>query len=105
MGYRVYGDEDAERLAFVRTAQRFGLSLDQIGEILAFRDRGERPCDFVLGAVRREVADLGQRIAGLQATREELGRLLASAESQPPTDGGRFCELLEHREDPKESRG
>src|SRR5437870_94459 len=48
-GYRVYGEDDADRLAFVRTAQRFGLRLDQIREVLAFRDRGERPCDFVLG--------------------------------------------------------
>lgn len=106
-GYRVYGADDAERLAFVRTAQRFGLRLDQIGEILALRDRDERPCDYVLGAVRREVAELDQRIAELQATREELGTLLARAEAQPRTDGGRFCALLEHREDPdsKESTG
>ena len=48
-GYRVYGESDAERLAFVRTAQRFGLHLDQIGEILGLRDRGERPCDYVWG--------------------------------------------------------
>lgn len=96
-GYRSYGEQDAERLTFVRTAQRFGLRLDQIREILAFRDRGERPCDFVLGAVRREVADLDQRIAELQATRAELANLLARAESQPPGGGGRFCELLEHR--------
>lgn len=98
-GYRVYGENDAERLAFVRTAQRFGLHLDQIGEILGLRDRGERPCDYVLGAVRREVADLGQRIAELQATREDLRTLLVRAEAQPRTDGSRFCELLEHRED------
>ncbi len=103
-GYRVYGEADAERLAFVRTAQRFGLSLDQIGEILAFRDRGERPCDYVLDAVRGEVADLDRRISELQGMRHELGRLLVHAESQPPTDGGRFCQLLEHRDgmDPKE---
>lgn len=96
-GYRVYLEKDAERLAFVRTAQRFGLRLDQIREILAFRDRDERPCDYVLSAARGEVADLDRRIAELQATREELGSLLTRAESEAPTDGGRFCELLEHR--------
>lgn len=97
-GYRTYGEDDAERLAFVRTAQRFGLRLDQIREILAFRDRGERPCGYVLGAIRREVAALDQRIGELQGTRGELSRLLARAESQTSSDEARFCELLEHRE-------
>lgn len=95
-GYREYGKEDAERLAFVRTAQRFGLRLDQIREILAFRERGDRPCGFVLDVVRRELADLDERIAELQRTRAELGNLLARAETLPSGDA-RYCDLLEHR--------
>ena len=97
-GYRAYGEADAERLAFVRTAQRFGLRLDQIREILAFRDRGERPCRFVLGAVRGELAELDERIAQLQAMRSELADLLERAESQPASADAEFCELLEHRD-------
>ncbi|MFB7116162.1 MerR family DNA-binding protein [Streptomyces sp. NPDC056291] len=46
-GYRVYTDADAERLRFIKSAQRLGLSLDDIREILAFRDRGELPCGHV----------------------------------------------------------
>ena len=97
-GYRVYGAEDAERISFVRTAQRFGLSLDQIREVLALRDRGERPCGYVLAAVRGEVADLDARIAELQGMRHELATLLERAESLPLRGDARFCELLEHRE-------
>lgn len=96
-GYRTYGEDDAERLTFVRTAQRFGLSLDQIREVLAFRDRGEPPCGYVLESVHREVADLDQRIAELQAMRAQLGELLSRADSPPSTEA-RFCQLLEHRE-------
>ncbi|MBA2319525.1 MAG: heavy metal-responsive transcriptional regulator [Deltaproteobacteria bacterium] len=97
-GYRMYGAEDAERLAFVRSAQRFGLKLDEIREVLAFRDRGERPCVYVLETVRREVADLDRRIAGLDAARTQLAGLLARAESLPASVGGRYCELLEHHD-------
>jgi len=105
-GYRVYGEDDAERLAFVRSAQRFGLQLDQIGEILAFRDRGERPCEYVVRAVREEVTDLDRRIRELRAARKELATMLAHAEAQDPGDVGRFCDLLEHREEPMtEARG
>jgi DNA-binding transcriptional MerR regulator len=46
-GYRDYNDDDRERLVFVRTAQRLGLPLADIKEILAFADRGEAPCGYV----------------------------------------------------------
>jgi DNA-binding transcriptional MerR regulator len=36
-GYRDYGPEDVERLAFVRRATELDLQLEQIAEILAFR--------------------------------------------------------------------
>ena len=98
-GYRAYGEDDAERLAFVRSAQRFGLSLDQIGEVLALRDRGERPCKFVLATVRAEVADLDRRIAELRAARRQLYDLLSRAEALPGGDDGGICELLEHRQE------
>ncbi len=95
-GYRVYGADDLERVAFVRRAQSFGLRLEEIREVLAFRDRGERPCEYVLGAVRREVSDVDRRIRELNAVRDLLGALLARTDKLPTGDGGRYCELLEH---------
>ena len=47
-GYRDYEEEDVTRLQFVRAAQHVGLKLEEIAEVLAFRDRGQRPCDFVV---------------------------------------------------------
>src|SRR3546814_457103 len=46
-GYRAYDEDDVERLTFIKTAQRLGITLDEIREILAFRERGERPCEYV----------------------------------------------------------
>lgn len=97
-GYRAYDADDLERVAFIRRAQQFGLRLDAIGETLALRDRGERPCDYVLGAVRRNLDDLDRRIVELDAARDQLAALLARAETLPIGDGARFCELLEHQE-------
>ena len=96
-GYRVYGSDDLERLAFVRRAQTFGLRLDEIGEVLRFRYRGARPCDYVLGAVRRGVSDLDRRIAELQAMRAQLSELLSRAEKLPAGAEARYCALLEHQ--------
>jgi DNA-binding transcriptional MerR regulator len=93
-GYRVYGRNDVERLAFIRSAQRFGLALDEIREVLAFRDRGEAPCGYVREVVRREAARLDERIAELLEMREELGRLLARTDDGSGDAG--YCHLLEH---------
>lgn len=35
-GYRMYGDEDEQRLRFVKAAQRVGLTLDEIKDVMAF---------------------------------------------------------------------
>lgn len=63
-GYREYGSADADRPIFVKTAQRLGMSLDDIREIFAFRDRGEPPCAYVRAVLDEQVADIDQRIAG-----------------------------------------
>lgn len=43
-GYRDYGPDDVERLIFIRSTQRLGFSLDEIREVLAFRERDAQPC-------------------------------------------------------------
>ncbi len=94
-GYRDYTDEDQSRLVFVKTAQRLGLSLAEVGEILAFRERGERPCTYVLGVLDRQVADVDRRIAELEALRAELAALKTQADRLPRTDGC-YCSVIEH---------
>jgi DNA-binding transcriptional MerR regulator len=100
-GYRSYGDEDAARLVFVKTAQRLGMTLDEIGEILALRDGGRRPCGYVRGVLRREVTELDQRIAELRRLRQELVRLdalaaaMAEQEGEAGEAGEGICPLIE----------
>lgn len=95
-GYRMYGGEDIDRLAFVRRAQRLELGLDEIGEILALRERGERPCGYVLDVARSRLDDLDRRIADMQRARDDLHALLQRA-ADLPDDNGSYCQLIEHR--------
>lgn len=94
-GYRVYGGDAGERLTFIRTAQRLGISLDEVREILALRDRGEPPCAYVRGVLRRQVADLDERMAELRALRDELFALDAVAERLPIRDND-GCRIIDH---------
>lgn len=94
-GYRQYDDEDVERLAFIRRAQQLELRLDEIGEILALRERGERPCDFVLGVAARHLEELDRKLREMRRARDELRALLARAD-RLPQDAPCYCQLIEH---------
>jgi DNA-binding transcriptional MerR regulator len=95
-GYRTYDPEDVDRLAFVRRAQQLGLTLDEIREILALRERGARPCGYVLDVARGRLGEIDRRIAEMQRARAELHALLKRA-GEAAADHASYCQLIEHR--------
>ncbi|MBW3557664.1 MAG: MerR family DNA-binding protein [Actinobacteria bacterium] len=70
-------------LAFIKTAQRLGITLDEIREILTLRDRGERPCGYVRDVLRREVAAVDNRLVELRQLRRQLIELDRLADACP----------------------
>jgi MerR family mercuric resistance operon transcriptional regulator len=72
-GMRRYGSEDLRRLHFIRTAQRAGFTLEEIGELLALDATGDRRRVRALAATR--IAALDAKIAELAAARAMLVRL------------------------------
>lgn len=100
-GYRVYDEGHVELVSFIKAAQRLGLRLDEIREILAFRERGERPCGYVRDVLRREVAEIDDRIAELRRLRGELSALDRLADQVPEPDETRSepCPLIGHVRD------
>ena len=95
-GYRIYTEADIDRVAFIKTAQRLGITLDEIREILALRDRGERPCGYVRDVLRREVAAVGNRLVELRQLREHLIELDRLADTLSEADDGFTCQLIDH---------
>jgi DNA-binding transcriptional MerR regulator len=93
-GYRQYDDEAADRVRFIKGAQRFGLRLQEIGELLAVRDRGACPCGHAEALVRRRIAQIDAEIARLADLREELTRLAVDCAALGPGRGGPWpCEV------------
>ncbi|MEU8840502.1 heavy metal-responsive transcriptional regulator [Streptomyces roseus] len=68
-GYRVYGEDAVERLAFISSAKLLGLSLEEIRELLGVREEGV--CSSVrarmLPLVSGRIAETDGRIADLRA--------------------------------------
>lgn len=71
-GYRRYGPEALDRLRFVRGAQRLGLRLREIRELLAVRDTGVCPCEPAEALLRQRIAEIDTELARLTALRSEL---------------------------------
>lgn len=74
-GYRVYDDLDIDRLKFVTRARQLDFSLDDIAEILTFRERNEAPCSIVMEVMVQQIDEIDRRIADLIRLREELAQL------------------------------
>lgn len=95
-GYRDYRPDVLERLGFIRAGQAVGLSLGEIRQVVALRDRGETPCDHVYRLLQRRTAELDERIDELQALRRDLRALTKRARRLDPAgcDSGGVCHLI-----------
>jgi len=85
-GYRTYEPEVLDRIAFTRAAQAIGLTLGEIKEVIAFRERGQPPCTHVLALITRHADELNDRISELEALRTELERLTQRGSTVDPAD-------------------
>ena len=92
-GYRSYGEDAIDRLQFIQGAQRLGLSLADIAELLAIRDTGACPCEPAEQVLRRRLADLDMQMARLTALRAEMTSMIDSLPSAdcPPPSPGTWC--------------
>lgn len=87
-GYREYGDDVLERLAFIRAAQAVGLTLAQIRGVIEVRDSGTLPCSHVVALLRDKADAIEAQVAALQRMRHDVARLVAQAESFSPQECG-----------------
>lgn len=85
-GYRTYDQTVLERLRFVRAAQAVGLTLGEIREIVAFRERGQSPCAHVHRVLENHTAEVDRRIRELRQLRSELTALADRATALDPAD-------------------
>ena len=89
-GYRSYDTRAVERLRFIQGAQRLGLRLADIRDLLAVRDTGTCPCEPAENLLRRRLTEVDAEIARLVALRGEMAAMAAAlptADCPPPTPG------------------
>ena len=71
-GYRLYDEETADRLRFIKGAQPLGLKLREIRELLEVLDRGLCPCGDTEAMLRQPVREIDEEIVRLRDLKRQL---------------------------------
>jgi DNA-binding transcriptional MerR regulator len=92
-GYRAYDSGAIDRLRFIQGAQRLGLRLRDINDLLAIRDTGSCPCEPAEQLLRRRLAELDAEMARLTALRDQMVNMIEAlpTENCPPPTPGTWC--------------
>lgn len=78
-GYRLYGTEDRDRLAFILRAKQFGFSLDEIRKIIDVSALGDAPCSRVTELIEHKIDDAQEQLRALNAHHQRLLELRSLA--------------------------
>jgi DNA-binding transcriptional MerR regulator len=79
-GYRIYDEEDIDRLQFIQRARAIEFGLDEIAEILALKECNQAPCDHVMAMMSQRIDEIQERICDLEKLHDELTLLSASGQ-------------------------
>lgn len=79
-GYRLFDEQDIERLFFIHQAKTLGLNLDEIKEILSLQESQTLGCREVYRRLAVKVDQIQQQISQLQALKVKLVQLLHCCE-------------------------
>jgi len=97
-GFRLFGPRQLQDLQFVRKAQVLGFSLTEIRELLVLRSDTTPTCAHVKALLETKMANVGEKIAELQALKRTLATAHRKCEqalgATHPTHGSR-CPVLE----------
>ncbi len=88
-GFRVYPQQTAENIIFIKRAQQLGFSLKEIAELLSI---GEGSCEDVRLRAEKKRSGINQQISDLTRLRDTLDKLITECK-QGNNDG--HCALVE----------
>lgn len=93
--YRLYGAAHLERLVFIRNCRSLDMTLDEIKQLLRFRDEPQSECGAAHALIDEHIAHIGERIAELGQLQGQLQAL--RRQCQPMSDAKK-CGILDRLE-------
>lgn len=75
--YRIYGEEDVERLLFILHCRKHNMGLDEIRKLLIYQDQGAGDCLWVTNLIDKHVGSVDEQIQALVSLKRSLESLRA----------------------------
>ncbi len=93
-GYRLYGENDLQRLRFIRYAKQMGFTLEAISELLSIRiDPEHHTCEESKRIVDTRLLEVERKVAELKHMQESLQRLSDACCGSAHSSS--YCSILE----------
>ena len=93
--YRLYDENDVERLHFIRRCRLHGMTLAEIRDLLAFKDHPTVSCAWINDLIDKHIADVEKQIASLQHLKTHLEALRRTCAGDH-TQGCGIIDSLDH---------
>lgn len=100
-GYRIYPEETAERIRFIRQAQELGFSLREIEELLSLRTDPATDCADVRERAQSKLNEITRKIALMKGIQTALEKLISACPGQGALQ---LCAIIEAIEAPEKTR-
>lgn len=104
-GYRMYGAEAVDTVHFIKRAQRLGLRLEDIRELLQIREGGLCPCGHTRGLLERRVDQLDEEMRAMAGLRDDIRQMLDGQPGAGKVNWQCSNELLQIRSSPRRTKG
>ncbi|AZT82218.1 heavy metal-responsive transcriptional regulator [Marinobacter sp. NP-4(2019)] len=89
-GVRFYSDKDLSRLRFIKRAQKMGFSLEEIANLLRFRENPQNAKPQVRELAHQKLTEIEEHLTELSTLRDELQLLTNLCGANPDS-----CPILD----------
>lgn len=88
---RIYSEDQASRLVFIRHSRELGFSLDDIRQLLSFSDQPNQSCERVDVIARNHLHGVQERLGRLRFVGRKLKRMVRECSGGKVTE----CRIIE----------
>lgn len=100
--YRLFSDEQVERLGFILNCRNLDMTHEEIRRLLKLRHRPPKDCTEVNGLIDEHIAHIDERISELRSLSKQLHELRTSCNEVRSVDA---CEILSTLRRPPSTAG
>ncbi|MFZ4713756.1 MAG: MerR family transcriptional regulator [Bacteriovoracaceae bacterium] len=80
-GFRIYSDEDAQRIVFIKKAQELGFTLSEVKELLELNTKPRITCSTVKTKTESKIKEIETKIADLIRMKASLEKLSCACDA------------------------